>query len=70
MVKKPKPRGKEETPASVKEETVAIGKEETITSDKDEGKGIDFFYILTGAGALFIVILFFFLIFRYVLRMI
>jgi hypothetical protein len=70
MVKKSKPSTKEETPASIKEEIMAIGKEETIASDKEEGKGIDFFYILTGAGALSGIIIFFFLIFRYVLHMI
>jgi len=59
---------KEETEV-VREEAQASGKEETISSGK-EGEGIDFFYILAGGGALIGVILFIFLIFRYVFHVI
>lgn len=73
MVKKSKPSVKGESIASVKDETIAV-KEEATASGKEkeveEGKGIDFFYILTGGGALIGVIFVVFILLRYVLHMI
>jgi hypothetical protein len=68
MVKKSKPSVKEESIALVKEETIAV-KEEAAASGKDD-QGIDFFYILAGGGVLIGILMFIFLIFRYVLQVI
>ena len=76
MAKKSKPPVKVEPKAAVKEETIAV-KEEAQTSDKGEttapgkeGEGIDFFYILAGAGVIIIAIMVILIIFRYVLHLI
>lgn len=70
MAKKSKPLIKEESLSSVEEEIIESVKKETAASGKEDGKGIDFFYVLTGGGALLGLIMILFIILRYVLHMI
>ncbi len=75
MVKKSRPSGKGETKTPVKEETLAVEKEipavyeGTIAAGK-AGKGIDFYHILAGGGAVWGAIMVVILILRYLLHMI